>query len=384
MILGYGFSIADNPADHCGLTVLSGTSQNQGSVTQGLSRRIVQPETRLEAGLKSRREPVQWVRLRNSIVDKVSKDERPSFEFSPGFLNGIATALCNHREKAGINTCPREQIDFSNVELSRLQLKMMATITMLLQRQHSRIVEQNPNVPQWPANEKQFYAARYRRGQLHIIQTVNEALLNKLSQLVKFNDGSVRDTRIVRLEHMLTESPGPFLTDYRAALNAGLGTRKASKIRERGWVECAFTLWICGVWLWGQSLNSDTEAIASPSLTSSIFGWLLFLKDAYPDIPVQHNSPASGNGHGAYPVLTDEEDMLLIDSYLQLIKVAVVKSPHSLYNDSACTASRLLWCLSIVREESVMCPSFEGNPGDDNDELVLFLESPENVRSFQC
>ena len=374
MILGYGFSIVDNPADHCGLAVLSGNSQSQGSVTERLSRYGLDPDMRLHAGLKSRREPVKWVRLRNSIVDKIPGGERTSFEFSPGFLNELAAALSNQRERASINASIKEQIDFSHSDISRIQLKMMATITMLLQRQTSKIVEHNSMVPQWPENGKQFHAARYRREQLHILRTVETSLLNTLSRAVGLRDSVEKDTRVVRLEHLLLESPPPLLTDFRAALNAGLGTRKAAKIRERGWVECVFTLWVCGVWLWGQSLGFDNEVSAMTGLALSIRRWLQFLREAYPDPLSRGNTPTTGGVPGVYPPAAEEEQAILVDSYVRLIEAAVLKCPHSIYNSNACTSSRLLWCLTVVREESVMCPSFEGKSGDENDELVLFLE----------
>ena len=374
MILGYGFSIVDNPADHCGLTVLSSNSQSHGSVTERFSRYGIDPDMRLHAGLKSRREPVQWVRLRNSIVDKIPGGERPSFEFSPGFLNELAAALSNQREKASINASIKEQTDFSRVDISRIQLKMMATITMLLQRQISKIVEHSSMVPQWPENEKQFHAARYRREQLHILRTVETSLLSTLSGAVGLRDRLAKDTRVVRLEHMLLESPPPLLADFRAALNAGLGTRKVLKIRERGWVECVFTLWVCGVWLWGQSLGSNKEASVGTGLASSVRRWLQFLPDAYPDPLLPGDTPTIEGVPGVYPFPAEEEQAVVVDSYVRLIKAAVLKYPQSIYNSSACTSPRLLWCLKVVREESVMCPNFEGNSGDETDELVLFLE----------
>ena len=374
MILGYGFSIANNPADHCGLTVLSSTNQSQGSVTERFSHSGLDPNKRLHAGLKSRREPVQWVRLRNSIVDRIPGDERPSFEFSPGFLSELAAALSNHREKGGVNIHMKDQIDFSNMGLCRIQLKTMATIIMLLQRQISKIVEHNSSVPRWPENGKQFHAARYRREQLHILRTVDESLLSTLSRAVGLRDSVTKDTRVVRLEHMLLESPPPLLTDFRSTLNAGLGTRKAAKIRDRGWVECVFTLWVYGVWLWGKSLGSDKEASTGTDLASTIRSWLRFLHDAYPDSLSRRDTPNVEGAPALYPFPAEEEQIILADSYVRLIEAAVLKSPHSLYDSNECTSSRLLWCLNVVREESVMCPNFEGKPGDENDEMVLFLE----------
>ena len=381
MILGYGFSVADNPADHCGLTAISNFSQfhqyfdfqngqscEHTRVSQSHLRGVAEPKR------------VRWVRLRNTIVDKIPLDAKASYEFSPGFLDEIATALCNHREKTASQASFQDQNDFSTAGLSRKKLKVMATIVMLVQRQLSDILKYDAQIPKWPDNERQFHAARYRRGQLHILRTVNTSLLGNLSGLSGLNGNAARDFRVVRLEHMLVESPSPLLPDFRAALNAGLGTRKAAKIRDRGWVECAFTLWVCGIWLYGQSSKFGSLSLIGKGLESAIASWIVFLRQAYPDNPiVQHTSPTNGYGQSSLTAAVNEEEASLVDSSLCVIQAAVQKNPSSIYNNPACTKSRLTWCVNIVKQESVMCPDFEGKSGDEFDELFLFIESHEAI-----
>lgn len=381
MILGYGFSIADNPADHCGLTVVADASRSH----QGLDSQNGQSCEQIrisQSHMRGVAEPkrVHWVRLRNTIVDKIQLDAKASYEFSPGFLDEIATALCNDREKTASQAYLQDQNDFSTADLSRKKLKVLATIVMLVQRQLSDILKYDAQIPKWPDNERQFHAARYRRGQLHILRTVNTSLLGNLSSLSGLNGNATRDFRVVRLEHMLVESPSPLLADFRAALNAGLGTRKAGKIKDRGWVECAFTLWVCGVWLCGQLSTFDSMSLIGKGLESTIASWLVFLRQVYPDIPiVQHTSPTNSLGHSTSTVPVNEEDAPLVDSSLCVIQAAVQKNPSSLFNNSACTKSRLMWCVNILKQESVMCPDFEGKSGDEFDELVLFIEGHEAI-----
>lgn len=377
VILGYGFSIADNPADHCGLTTVADGSQphyrSNPQNGQSCERNRI-PKSHIGGAAEPKR--VHWVRLRNTIVDKISTNAKASYEFSPGFLDEIVTALSNIRENTASQAYVQDPNDFSTVDLSRKKLKVMATLAMLVQRQLSDILKYDAQIPNWPDNERQFHAARYRRGQLHILRTVNISLLGNLSGLSGMNgNNTTRDFRVVRLEHMLAESPPPLLADFRAALNAGLGTRKAAKIRERGWVECAFTLWVCGVWLYGQSFTFDSESLTGESIESPIASWLVFLRQVYPDTPtMQHASPYDGYGPSPSTAPANEEDASIVDSFLCVIQAAVQKNPSSLYNNPACTKSRLIWCMNIVREESVMCPDFEGKPSDNFDELVLFLE----------
>ena len=381
MILGYGFSIADNPADHCGLTVVADASRSH-QVLDSQNGQSCGQIRRSQSHMRGVAEPkrVHWVRLHNTIVDKIQLDAKASYEFSPGFLDEIATALCNNRENTSSQAYLQDQNDFSTADLSRKKLKVLATIVMLVQRQLSDILKYDAQIPKWPDNERQFHAARYRRGQLHILRSVNTSLLGKLSSLSGLNGNATRDFRIVRLEHMLVESPPPLLADFRAALNAGLGTRKAAKIRDRGWVDCAFTLWICGVWLYGQSSTSDSMSLRGKDLESTIASWLVFLRQTYPDIPiVQDKSLINGHGQPSSTAPANEEDTSLVDSSLCLIQAAVQKNPSSLYNNPECTKSRLMWCVNILKEESVMCPDFEGKSGDEFDELVLFIEAHEAI-----
>ena len=374
--MGYGFSIADNPADRCGLASVADSEHAQEVLHlefQQASSNHASDQVRPLRDQKVSSKVAHWVRLRNSILDKVSNDKKPSYEFSPGFLDEISAALANNRERTIGVSCFQGHTDFSGGTLSRNKLKVIATVAMIVQRQFLIISVHNSILPQWPETASEFHAARYRRSQLYILRSVNTSILSRLSDLVGVTDQSARDVRIVRLEHMLTQSPSPVLTDYRALLNAGLGTRKAAKIKKHGLVECAFTLWVCGIWLWSQSSYLETNDSGTPSIQQYVCQWLTFLDVNYPRAPSSRQKSGGENG----PVIASkhQDDGLTIASYLKAIEAAVQKNPNSLYSNPACTTSRLQWCLDIVREESVMCPSLEGSPDEDSDELVMFLEA---------
>ena len=69
-----------------------------------------------------------------------------------------------------------------------------------------------------------------------------------------------------------------------------------------------------------------------------------------------------------------EDDILVVDSFLEVVKAATEKHRNLLYDTTQCSVERLLWCLQIVREESVMIPDLTGKLGDEHDEMILFLE----------
>ena len=378
VIMGYGFSLADNPAEHCLLALAPQYPVKPDLAepeTADVQQRIHEPALKRSGHQTERREVVHWIRLRNDVLDKDRKAVNLSFVVSPGLLHDTAIALSNKRERATRDLGLLNQVDLSTPDLSRNKLKVMCVLAMVVQRRHAAIIQHDSDLPESPANQKQYHADRYRRDQLHILQSVNDELLDKLASLAGLKSASARDYRVVRMEQMLTESPKTVLTDYRAALHAGLGTRNAAKIRERGWTECAFTLWLCGIWLWGTAASENTEASGSALLRDKILQWLEFLTNTYGDL--LHTQAGNGESKTSWQsddIESVEDDLLLVESFLDVVTAAVKKNPKTIYNSLVCTKERLFWCLHVVREESVMAPNLEGKLGDDNDELLLFLD----------
>ena len=374
--MGYGFSLADNPFDICVLT----TAQKNLSekVNVGVSPLGETDQSKVQDSPKPRREPetsVHWVRLVDRAID--NGDERASYVFSPNFLHETAKKLCNERERIANNICLIDQTDFSDAVMTHNKLKVMCVVEMLLQKQHSNITQYNEDLLQWPDNEKQFHAARYRRSQLHILTSVSTSILDHVAGIVGMRATAPRDVRVVRLEHTVTESPKPLLMDYRAVLNAGLGTRNPEKIRARGFTEAAYTLWLCGLWRWRASVSICSDEKPAAARHNGFLQWLGFLDELYPEVPYKEGSAAPLQLIGKpLETTTDTERTLLVASLLDMVQAAVKKHPGSMYNSTTLTAHRLLWCLNIVQEESVMSPNLEGRSGESNDEQLLFMEYP--------
>lgn len=378
LIMGYGFSLANNPAEHCVFALAPQYAAKPDILepeTVDVQQRGHESTPKRISHRKERLDVVHWIRLRNDVLDQERKAQSLSFVCSPGLLHDTAIALSNKRERAIRDSGLLNQVDFSILDLSRNKLKVMCVLAMLVQRRHAAITQHDLDLPESPANPKQYHADRYRRDQIHILKSVNDELLDKLAGLAGLKSTSARDYRVIRMEHMLTESPKPVLTDYRAALHAGLGTRNAAKLRERGWTECAFAIWLWGIWLWGIAASEKVETSGSSSLHDAILQWLKFLTNTYGDLLQTQgiNGKRKRSWQLAHMQLT-EDDLLLVDSFLNVVTAAVKKNPKSIYNSLVCTKERLLWCLHVVREESVMAPNLEGKLGDDNDELLLFLD----------
>lgn len=430
VILGYGFSLFRNPAEFCSLAVsldvekrISNIKNSQAdpplaktvttdSQNEQTNQVLKEPEhvvampddgkghdifvkskvnsgnaASLNVSASMRKvTKIRWVRLKEGSMKNDSSRRQALYEFSPGFLGDCSIAFANERELAESDFQLRSSIDFSVAQSSRNMVHVMCAVTMILQRQQMAIMKHDLDLPQWPANEKQFHAARYRRNQIQILSSVIGILLQSLRRLPGLSMATAKDMRVIRLENILTDSTANILTDFRAALNAGLGTRNPAKIRKNGWVECAFTLWLCGLWLqYISNIRENSSPISS--IPSNLLRWLEFLSRAYwtpSEIKPQREQmvqPVKTDSHmtRCTDIITSEqncdETQLLCESFLTVISAAVTKNPRSLYGNPSVTVTRLRWCLNIIRQEGVMCPNLEGKIGEENDEYVLFLEN---------
>lgn len=426
MIIGYGFSLFRNSADFCSLHIsseikqriatikqLGSTSKNLETVNTGNKMtsenrppnnlapnlKIIDLETPLSEDLgqkmvsgganrsnsdqlaQSLNQNLQWVCLKPIILGGNLDHDQTSYKFSPGFLADSSIAFANKREITEFNFDLKSCVDFSSTRFSRNKLHVLSAVAMILQKQQMAITKHDSNLPPWPQNEKQFHAARYRRNQLQILESVIESLLGSLGNLAGLRNPTSRAIAFVRLEIILTEPSQGFLTDFRAILNAGLGTRNAAKIRKNCWVECVFTLWLCGLSLWHQHNAQANSSSFGSSFSSKILQWLGFLRHFY-GTPTKIESSSKPIHRDLHRVRisdgSDDETRLLCTSFLAVIQTAILKNPHSLYGSSDVTVNDLEWCLNIIREEGVMCPNLEGKAGEEYDEFVLFLDDAEN------
>lgn len=426
--MGYGFSLFRNSADVCilalssesrrrlkkfeahaslqderknkGISVVSSTPikttglaesgsylpYTPDSVVQHVEKMSSDRETPLPASIGSSEteQQLHWVRLKTNS-DYTTQPGKLDCEFSPNFLGDCSKIFSNTREIAVSDFYSQAIVDLSDGELSRNKFHVICIVTKILQKKWRAITQHNDKLPKWPERTKAFHAARYRRNQVHLLGS----LTNRFLQLLRIGVGKdsvlERDRRLVRLEHILTQSPREFITDFRAALHAGLGTRNPDRIRSKGWVECVFTLWLCGLSLWKTFERQEVENSGDPIFTTYILNWLRFLEQIYghPDenqadqelIPQINNEPIEEEGTDYKTLKSSTDNILVAKSYLTVVEAGAKKNPHSLYGKSEVTLARLAWCLNIMTEEGVMAPNLDGNDSEEADEFILFMET---------
>lgn len=431
--MGYGFSVFRNSADVCALALSSESRQrlkkfkthisvqdekhSQGTgvinsnptqtMAQALSgnRLSFSPDSVVYNAEQIKREQegmlptsiqtgetqqeLHWVRLKTN-PEYTGQSSELAYEFSPHFLGDCSKIFSNTREIAISGFYSQASVEFSDGELSRNKLHVICVITMMLQRKWRAITQHSHKLPRWPESTKAFHAARYRRNQVHLLRMLTSHFLQLLRTSGGIDSLPGRDGRIVRLERILTQSPQGLLVDFRAALHAGLGTRNPGKIRSKGWAECTFTLWLCGLWSWRASERQGLDSSRDPRFASCILGWLCFLERVYghPDklqadediVPQLNESegmkePIGAQDAGSNTLDSRADSVLVAKSYLMVVEAAVKKNPQSLYGNPVVTIARLVWCLDIVTEEGVMAPNLEGKADEEADEFVLFMET---------
>lgn len=405
VLMGYGFCLSPNPADRFSLGFspafcqhvefakarrLKATSKIGQSQT-GEIRDALQSSPQQDG--QSRKEDsngsdsntetsapmnLHCVRLISRPSNEARSDE-PPYEFSPGFLSDFSLAISNHRESTIPLSCTPSLGSFANVSLSRNKLHVMCAIIMILQQKQAAIGTHDKELPERPLNQNQEYAFIYRSSQVRILARVLDALSATLHSFISI--GPSQDSQIVRLEHILIQSPKSLAKDFRGVVHTALGTRDADKIKQRGGVECAFALWLCGLWV----LDQRQVLEAASLFEATIVEWMQFLRATY------GSSIATLDSLCDIEVGMEPDDISdTATSYFEAVQTAVAKHPDSLYSSPEITAVRLGWCLRIIREESVRCPNLEAkmtqNDDDDNDEFVLFLagerKSENDVKSY--
>ena len=398
--MGYGFSLPNNQADHFSVAFSPAISAYIRSVRARRSAMGSKAEHEENANNGVENEDL---RMRNGqpleSVD-ITETEEPAeqeihwvssiksgFEFSPRFLADFAIAVENCRERVKVDNGPPDNGNFWDAPLSRNKLHVICAVVMILQKGQAAMKKHNGDLPRCPQNNRQIDAARYRRSQLQILETVLSSLGGKLKSYVGFNTSSdTESVRTIRLEHILINSPKRMLKDFRSILKAGMRSRDPKKIRQRGGADFAFTVWLCGLWACQEMKNDQGgKAYADADLEPRFLRWLQFLFEAYPENAEikQPNGNTEADTHSMDgtewfdPIRNKEAEgdvSLVVASYLEAIRVAVAKHPQSLYNDPKITAERLQWCLSIVRMEGVWCPYLQEDAQEEEDEWMLFLD----------
>jgi len=385
VIMGYGFSLPDNPADHFSIGFIPAIA---AYINATKARRSIDSDGHLLELADSLGQGTpeatrnHWVCIRNM---------KPAF--SPQFLEDFSIALENPRECYKAALCPQSKFDLLDASLSRNKLHVVCAVLMILQKGQLAIRKHDRDLPEHPQNAKQKDAARYRHNQLHILDRVIDSLTGKLCSLSKRGTIVVDDVRIVRLEDALANCPQRLLKDFRSVLNTGIKTRDPNKIRERGGTDFAFTVWLCGLWISQEPYAEDHKdrGHSKSKISAHLSRWLHFLRGSYSYDNNDREAPQEGSSavqesnqaqwfdpvrNQAFGEDNTTDPTSTVSTYMNAIHATIDKHPQNLYNNPEVTARRLEWCYNVIIHEGVWFPNLIDR--EEDDEWVLFLESAED------
>ncbi|KAL9103111.1 MAG: hypothetical protein Q9163_001822 [Psora crenata] len=386
LLMGYGFCIPNNMADTFGLGFSKAVSRHIQATKSARSGPPRGGESHNEDNMLSN-DPSQvaeqhWVRLKPLILLEDKANERQfQHQFSPYFLEQFSIALENKREHVQHNTgslpvaygISQTEVQCTAVTgLSRNRFHVLNALIMLLERSRTEIRQHDALLlGRKPANRRQQDAAIYRSHQL----TILDGTLAELNYTLNIIMGDEIFNGVVRLEHILTLGPKLLVKDLRSLLHVALGTRDAKKIKERRGDECAFALWLCGLWILHRAGDVNDET----ALGSRLVSWLDFLDQTYglPSPTLDEHPTNSGLGPLNNGMAFDPaSDSVVAASYMEAIDATVEKHPRSLFKSKGnVTVPLLLWCLEVVRDEGVRIPQPSGTAIEQEDEYTLFLEN---------
>ncbi|KAL9119745.1 MAG: hypothetical protein Q9187_003703 [Circinaria calcarea] len=404
--MGYGFSIEGNKADAFALALVTSKSKNVRYILEkemetgkGQESSIAPAETPTNQEIQVSSNKVTFMSKMNnnsaSLRDgeqshlKVTHPLSEIFHLRPPICEALSSInqdlfdtlsvmVANQRELTSVHVpSSRSWIRHLDGQPTHNDITVACRLLGFLQQQHAKIIEHTDDLPPSPQNVKQFHAARYRRSQLYILQSIMIALKSFLSNII-----SVK-RRVAGLEDIVSHSPVALSTQFRAALHCTLGTRKPHKLREAGYQDLVFTIWVCTLWLC--YANKDLKALRERAVNKfhkDAFGWLSFVHASYGPPPgwAENTCVKSGcsihrlNVRGSEEAL---EERAIVESYLKVIRAAAAINSDSLYADGIWTAEYLRWGHYIVQEEGFMCPKVDDEDGGSEDEFMIFFEDGE-------
>ncbi|MCJ1280834.1 hypothetical protein MMC26_000151 [Xylographa opegraphella] len=391
VIMGYGFSLFNNPKDAFRLLLKSTATSRNLTKARDMQQELQQHQIETSPGPSASHGLDEPLHTKHTSTEACSAPPAPLPSCSPDIfllypadsttsfvannlplIDTFSILVANARELRTISISPtRITIPSPLHPPTHNLLRLSSLLLTELSRKHSAITTHTPSLPLYPTTTRQFHAARYRRRQLHILATNIHALHTLL------HGANTPTTHLLRLEDILAKpaSAGQPPNQLRAAIHHILRTRSPHRIRALGHEDLVFTLWLCAEWLRREPLPFDKPATGFRALLRR---WLRCLETDYgvpPSGPVVHSLEGSLSGaddaaHGDDDDDDGDERTVIAASYLVVVKAVAETAPGSVFADRRWSVELLQWGLGIVQEEGVVVP---GGTDGEEDEFVLFV-----------
>ena len=299
----------------------------------------------------------------------------------PALLDVFAITVANEREQRLLDE--DVNVDWNGSAGRQAPLgwrhaySLMSQLMMASHRKLDLILEHDCNLVQAAQNPRQRNAKIYRDGQRHILAGATQRLQLRLkSALIDSDietDTASSSGALATLEaamKLLNKMSLPNVHMHRSvskALESHFGTSDTRVLREEGWEDGVWTLWMAVLAIWDQRHRQQQRTTAVPSLSDDdtdahrltpaanrIKSWLVFLTDrsTYGDPFGSDPLPARyyGSSHG----LSDEVELqAMIEDLLPLFQHSDSKHTEALglFVRKTWTVKLLRWAIVVVKQE---------------------------------
>ena len=390
--MGYGFSVRNNPRDNYLLKI--GIHQNGplASVRRRQTELFGNDYSLMEAGGRD----IYTLYSPTRSYCKGYKHLIPEFRaFPQAMIDDVSVLIANQRELDTIGFSVEGFWLSGSGTYSRNDFSVMSHVLRTLRIRRKRILCNDSKLPRWPRNDRQFYAARYRRGQLQILNEIISSLERRLNKALSFDsDGPLGE--LLDLKQILSRTPEPLRSRFQAGLDAAFGTHRAALLKESGWEDAVMALWVCMLWIAFGATNGVMRDYLG--MGRRLADWITYMSEHYaPDkFDPDHMAFAStdeshsilqdrngegegtGNGNSEAPVLTDADDenhkhlIRYTDEITVMINAAAQRDPQSLFAHPLWSGDLVRWGFTVMHEEAVNVPARDED--EPSDRLALFLE----------
>lgn len=184
----------------------------------------------------------------------------------------------------------------------------------------------------------------------------------------------------MRLEELLAPGGTGRRNELREGVKAVLRTRDAVRIRDRGWAELVFALWVCGCWVAREEGGVGT---GWDGWVGGEGGWLRWAVGVY-GMPGGRGTGGVGevggcglDGTGGLGVgdadegETEEEKHAIAESYLDVVRAIGERYPEGVFAQEGWAVGMLMWGREVVLEEGLVLPGAVVGQGEG--EFVVFV-----------
>ena len=384
--MGYGFSVRNNPRDSYLLRIGIHQKGPLEAVRKRQSELYGNNYSIMEAGGRD----VYTLYSPSRSYCKGYKHTIPEFRaFPQAMLDDVSVLVANQRELDTIGFSDEGFWLAGHGAHSRNDYSAMSHLLRTLRHRRRRILCNDSKLPRWPQNERQFYAARYRRGQLQILNEIIHSLENRLNKaLTSDYDGPLGE--LLDLKQIIYRSPDSLRLRFQAALDAAFGTHKPSLLKKSGWEDAVIALWICTLWITQKAQGGIIHDRLG--MGRKLSNWIDFMLEHYPadksdaayiaavchnvdddNTPHPHRN-GDGNGTPVAPNHEDENQKRLIvytEEITHMITAAAARDPHGVFAHHLWCGDLVRWGFKILNAEAVSVPARD--EASDDDRLALFL-----------